>query len=220
VIAVSTEVSKRKARRRALGWSEDERKDRWWSFLETLYDMTGGEPYFAVKPAKLRSVLGWDGEAVNVVRDRLASASLIAVERRRARERWERLGVLTPRKPAASDTMIESLRITALGADEDRAHRGSPSAPDHLARTVVNVSGQGHQVMVDSPSSKQSGQWKLDDAAVAKAMASYRQRSIKIRHEWGARPGSGSSLPKRNWQSVNPTPGRFTVALTGCSTWP
>ncbi len=174
IVAWRETVGKRRAKRRIRAWDPAEWDQRRWDFLRAIHDRAGGSPTYPVRPGRLRKELGWEWAAVHTVRDDLASAGLVTIDKRRKRDTFEDLGFVEARPPKGSDATSERLYLTAAGAQAARSGDG-PGLFSRLGRPGVQVSGSGHQVMVDSPRGLQARRSRVTQHGVDDALRAFRR---------------------------------------------
>jgi hypothetical protein len=177
VVVVNNARHRREIRR----WSADEKMLRQWQLLFTLYQLSGGSSRYGVSPRKLGRKLGWNNEEILAVRDELESAQLLVRKEARWFEILEQVidsmgsNDSKSRPPPKPGTFVaERLHITAFGAEQVRRNQDSPTPALDLSRVLVHVSGQGNQVMMNSPGGYQSAQMVFNRANVVRALQEFR----------------------------------------------
>jgi hypothetical protein len=176
VIASRVVLDYLKRARQIAQWTAEENAERRWLFLEHLCELAKGSTRNGVSPKRMREALGWHRQEVRAVRDDLESARLL--ERRESK--WATVAIKVidslqgqqtegqQTSPESGVFVFERLHITALGIDRVQANR-APGVPS------LNVSGQGHQVMVNSPGAYQSAQHTFIASDVAQVVQEYRR---------------------------------------------
>jgi hypothetical protein len=186
VVGAVNYVNNVRYRRQIKHWSVEEKMDRQWKFILRLYQLSGGSSRYGVSIRKLRRKLDWHGEEVLAVRDELESAQLLV----RKEARWYELleGFIdfftsddskTRQQPKSGQFAAERVHLTAFGAEQVRRNQDSLTPALDLSRVIIHVSGQGHQVMMNSPGGYQSAQQIFNRTNVTHALQEFR-RALRV----------------------------------------